>query len=501
MPLHRFHGGLALAGHKAESTGRRLQACALAPVLHVSLLQHAGAPARACVAAGDTVAEGQRIGVAGGALSADVHAPCAGRVIAVAPRPLARFPGTDAEHVSLQPAAGPARHAMPPLDWQSSEPAVLLERLRESGLVGLGGAGFPTAGKLSVARDLLVLNGAECEPWIACDDALLREYADDVVRGGRLLARIVGASRVVLAIEDTMIEAIAAARTAVAAQGDGKVAVVEVPTLYPQGGERQLIQALTGLEVPRGGLPRDIGVIVQNVATARAAWRAVTEGEALVSRVVTVTGPGVAQPGNFVVPLGTPVSHLVAEAGGYTHAASRLLLGGPMMGLALPHDDFPIGKQDNCVLVLSADQTRGAAAEMPCIRCGDCARVCPAQLLPQQLLWHGRAGQLERAQHQGLFDCIECGACDLACPSHIPLTRQFRDAKAALRTRADDLARALAARERHDQRQQRLQRESNQRAEREAARREGRAPADAVAAALERARARQATRDEPDPSA
>ncbi|MBW8366365.1 MAG: RnfABCDGE type electron transport complex subunit C, partial [Arenimonas sp.] len=338
-------------------------------------------PAQACVAVGETVAAGQRIGVADGDVSADVHSPCAGRVLAVAPRALARFPGLEAVHVSLETSAAPPPQRLAPMDWQASDPTALRERLAAAGLVGLGGAGFPTAGKLSVARDLLVLNGAECEPWIACDDALLREHADDVVRGGRLLARMVGASRVLLAIEDTMIQALAAARAATASQGDGAVEVVAVPTVYPQGGERQLIQVLTGQEVPRGRLPRDIGVIVQNVATARAAWLAVTQGEALVSRVVTVTGPGVAQPGNFVVPLGTSVAHVVAQAGGYTEAAVRLVLGGPMMGQALPHDDFPLGKQDNCVLVLSAEAGTHPEPRKPSIPSGASPRPSPA---PQQ---------------------------------------------------------------------------------------------------------------------
>ncbi len=500
MQLHRFHGGLRLAGHKAESTQRGLQACPLPPVLHLPLLQHAGTPAQACVQAGDEVAAGQRIGIADGAISADVHAPCAGRVLAVAPRALARWPGVDADHISIECRAGPPMPCLPAMDWRSEPPEALLERLRAAGLVGLGGAGFPTAGKLSVARDLLVLNGAECEPWIACDDALLREHADDVVRGGLLLARIVGAGATLLAIEDTMPEALAAARAAVASFGGSAMQVVAVPTIYPEGGERQLIQVLTGREVPRGGLPRDIGVIVQNVATARAAWRAVVHGEALVSRVVTVAGPGVAQPGNFVVPLGTPVAHLVAQAGGYTPAAARLLLGGPMMGQALPHDDYPLGKQDNSVLVLSAEQTADPEPEMPCIRCGDCATACPSQLLPQQLLWQGRAGQLERAQHQGVFDCIECGCCDLVCPSHIPLTQQFRRTKLEIRLRDAETARALAARARHDQRQERLQREAAERDQRHQARRAGTAPADAGAAALERVRARQAPGQDTDRS-
>lgn len=494
----RFHGGLRLAGHKAESSAGGLRPCPPPARLRVPLLQHAGRAAEACVAVGERVQRGQRIGRAEGEYSADVHAPCAGRIQAIESGESPAFPGQRVVEVWID-VKGDGITSLPPLDWTLATPEALRERIREAGIVGLGGAGFPTAEKLSACRERLVLNGAECEPWIACDDALLRAHADEVVLGGRLLARATGAARVQLAVEDSMTAALEACRAALAEHGAGEVELAVVPTVYPEGGERQLIQALTGREVPRGGLPRDLGVIVQNVATARAAWRAVTRGETLTERIVTVTGHGVVDPGNYVVPLGTTVSHLVGQAGGYTPDAARLLLGGPMMGLALPHDDVPIGKTHNCVLVQTAAEVAAEMSEpeMPCIRCGDCAPVCPARLLPQQLLWQVRAERPERAADQGLFDCIECGCCDLACPSHIPLTAHFRHAKGEQRARAAETARALAARERHESRQQRLEREAAERAERDAARRRSAASPDAVAAALERARAKRAAADEP----
>jgi electron transport complex protein RnfC len=492
MRPSRFHGGLRLAGHKAESTADALRPCPAPAVLRLSLVQHAGRPARACVAVGDQVRRGQLLGQADGEFSAGVHAPRAGRIQAITAGELPGFPGLATVEVWLA-VQGDDAVTLPPLDGLAGEPSALRERIRAAGVVGLGGAGFPTAEKLSVGRELLILNGAECEPWIACDDALLREHADEVVLGGRLLARAVGADRILLAVEDSMAAALDACRRAIAVHGDGAVELAVVPTIYPEGGERQLIQALTGREVPRGGLPRDLGMVVQNVATARAAWRAVVLGEALTERIVTVTGPGVARPGNYVVPLGTTVAHLIEQAGGYTPAAARLLLGGPMMGLALPHDDVPLGKTHNCVLVQSSDDVSAEMREpeMPCIRCGDCAPVCPARLLPQQLLWQVRAGRLERAVDQGLFDCIECGCCDVACPSHIPLTAYFRHGKGEQRVREAEAERADAARARHESRQQRLEREAAERAARDAARRDAATSSDAVAAALERARARR----------
>jgi Na+-translocating ferredoxin:NAD+ oxidoreductase subunit C len=492
MP-HRFHGGLRLAAEKAPA-GVPLRHCPLPDTLVLPLLQHAGEPCDAAVAVGDRVRRGQALGIARGPLAVAVHAPADGVVIAIEPRHLPHPSGLPGMCVVLRPDAiqGAPVTAAPLHDWQQLARDVLLARIADAGIVGLGGAAFPTATKVAVQRQVLILNGAECEPYISCDDQLLRQHADDVIQGGRVLARVVGAERVLLAIEDSMPQAQAAAREALAGASD--VELVAVPTVYPAGGERQLIRVLTGLEVPRNGLPRDIGVVVQNVATAAAVWRAVAHGEALTSRIVTVTGRGVRAPANYQVAFGTSVAALVAEAGGYTEQAARLLIGGPLMGLALPDDGYPLVKGSNCVLVLGADDVRDPAPEMPCIRCGECARVCPAQLLPQQLLAFGRSEQWQRLGDHGLFDCIECGCCDLVCPSHIPLVEQFRSDKSRVRWREHEAAAALAARQRFEARQQRLEREAAERAARQAARRA--ATPDAALAAMQKVQSQIAARDE-----
>lgn len=492
MRLHHFHGGLELPRHKAQATATAIRACPLPTQLRVSLLQHAGGAASPCVQAGDTVRAGQCLGEVREGRGANVHAPASGTVLAIENAPLASPQGLSAAHVLLAvdtAQAPPLR--LPALDWQCVEPHALIDRVREGGIVGLGGAGFPTADKLAVDRKLLVINGAECEPWIACDDRLLRERAESVVLGARVLRRAVSAQRVVLAVESAMTEAIAACAAALERAGADEVTLVAVPTIYPEGGERQLIRVLTGMEVPRGGLPRDIGVLVQNVGTAHAAWQAVAHGQPLTHRIVTVTGPGVAEPGNWEVAIGTPISHLIAQAGGYTPAAARLLLGGPLMGAALAHDEFPIGKTSNCVLVLSAAELRDPQSEMPCIRCGDCAAVCPARLQPQLLLAQVRGEQWARAMEHGLADCIECGCCDLVCPSHIPLVQHYRYGKTSVRVRERDKRQADAARERFEARTQRLARVQELRQRQRVAHSETAASADAVAAAIARAKARR----------
>ena len=310
-----------------------------------------------------------------------------------------------------------------------------------------------------------MLNGAECEPYITCDDSLSRHYPHAVLGGAKILTHILGVACCLLAIEEDMPQAIAALEKAKSEGDYRQIEIVPVPVIYPMGGERQLIQVLTGKEVPSGGLPAEVGVVCHNVATAAAVYQAITTGEPLISRIVTVTGQGVRRPQNLLVRIGTPIAELVEHCGGYTDSAERLIMGGAMMGIALPTDDIPITKAANCILVAGRDEVVGEKHSMPCIRCGACATACPVSLLPQQLYWHSRADSLDRVMAYHLPDCIECGCCDVVCPSHIPLVQHFRSAKSKVAAKEQERLKADQARFRYEARQERKQREQLEKAE------------------------------------
>lgn len=465
-----FHGGIHIPDEKALSGDAPIGAIPLPPRLVIPLAQHIGTPARPCVRVGDQVRKGQLIGEPGGYVSAAVHASSSGLVVAIEPRPVPHPSGLSAPCIVIEPDGADTWASLPePLtDYVHSDPALVRERVRWAGVVGLGGASFPTSVKLNPGPDrrlkTLIINGAECEPYITCDDRLMREQPDRILEGVRILHHLIGSEQVLIGVEDNKGAAIAALRQALAATDlRDTVTVVPIPTLYPSGGERQLIRILTGLEVPSHGLPAQIGILCQNVGTAAAVADAVLRGQPLISRVVTVSGRSVVTPRNLEVPVGTPVSALIAACGGYHERPRTLLCGGPMMGFELQDPEAPITKSANCLLALTAEEAPDPGPALACIRCGRCAEVCPVRLLPQQLYWYARAKDLDRAQDYNLFDCIECGCCATVCPSHIPLVHYYRYAKTEVWAREQDRRKAELARQRHQARLGRLERQDEER--------------------------------------
>jgi len=461
---NRFPAGLVLESHKQFPLDLPIVELPAPPCVVLALDQGSGREAEPVVANGDRVAFGSTVARPGAAGSAALHATISGRVVAIETREAATPSGHSTCIViesDGEDRRDPALRTHP--DYPSLDPDQLVVALRAAGIVGLGGAAFPTATKLEAARARgarkLVLNGAECEPWICCDDALLREQAADVLLGAHVLMQALAADSCVVAIEDDKPHAIEAMRASVAAAGATGITVQVLPAIYPQGAERQLVTAVTGDEVPSRGWPAEVGVTCQNVATAAAIARWVLTGEPCLTRVVTVTGSGVARPCNVRARIGTPLAALVEAAGGYRDTPLQLIAGGNMTGRALPSDGIGLAKAMNCVLVATrADlEPRISAFERPCIRCGDCATVCPAGLLPQQLHRAARADDESGLRGLGIWDCIDCGLCDYVCPSQIPLAYRFRSAQSVLREREAAARKATAARERHERRGRRLE--------------------------------------------
>ncbi|MCX2779474.1 electron transport complex subunit RsxC [Microbulbifer thermotolerans] len=510
-----FPGGVYPPENKHQSTGEPIGSIPLAEQLVVPLLQHTGSTAIPLVKLGETVLKGQKIAEADGLISCSLHAPTSGKVVAIEPAAVPHPSGLPADCITID-ADGEDRwcELQPCEDFRRFTPVELLEKIRDCGISGMGGAGFPTAVKLDphggVEIDTLIINGTECEPYITADDMLMRERAEEIIAGVEIISYILDEpERVLIGIEDNKPEAIAAMRAA--AEGT-RFDIVVFPTKYPSGGEKQLIQILTGREVPNKGLPANVGIVCQNVGTARAVYRAVRFGEPLISRVATVVGKALERQRNIEVPIGTPIKHILKAHGAHRGLMRKVIIGGPMMGYTIDDTSAPVIKTTNCLLVPTVEELPPAPPAQACIRCGFCAEACPASLLPQQLYWYARADDHEKLQAYNLFDCIECGCCSYVCPSSIPLVQYYRAAKGDIRTAEQEKEKADRARERFEFRKLRMERaEKEKQAKREARRKAAelarrqreesggaeaeaaQKEADLVAAALARVKAKQAS--------
>ncbi len=468
--LHTFKGGVHPPEHKTESNGHPIHAAPLPRKLVIPLRQHIGNPAKPVVEVGDHVKKGQMIAAADGAISVAVHASSSGTVTAIDLQPVPHISGLPDLCITIETDGRDEWIAHAPLDYRTMAPADLRMKLRDLGLAGLGGAVFPTGAKLNPGPTqhcpTLIINGGECEPWITCDDVLMRHHADEILQGVAVMRHLMGSTEILVGIEDNKPEAIAAMQAA-ADRLDFAVEVIAVPTLYPSGGAKQITEILTGKQVPSGKRSTDVGLQVFNVGTTYALARAVHHGEPLISRLVTVTGH-VLRPQNFEVLIGTPM-HMLITLAGDRDGTTGVLMGGPMMGMPMPNLDVPVVKATNCLLVKSRELFPPLPKALPCIRCTRCADACPAELQPQELFRFSKVGDFGRAQEYHLFDCIECGCCSYVCPSHIPLVDFYRYAKSEIWAHEKDKRASDLARERHEFRQFRQEREKKEKAEKLAA--------------------------------
>lgn len=501
--LFKFHGGVHPPEHKLESTTSPIRPVRMPHQLVLPLRQHVGNVAKLKVVVGDRVLKGQLLAAADGMISAAVHAPTSGTIVAIEERLIPHVSGLPDLCIVLEADDEDLWIEREPLDYRHLDKLAVIEALHQAGVVGLGGAAFPTHVKLRADSlhpvKTLILNGAECEPYITCDDMLMRERASEIVRGLEVMQYLLGAERCIVGIEDNKPQAVNAMRSACALSAI-PIEVATVPTLYPGGGAKQLIKVLTGLEVPSGKLPTEIGVQCFNVATAYTVHRFIHHGEPVVSRVVTVTGK-VAKPGNFEVPLGMAIDELVQVAGGTASDSNGLIMGGPMMGFDLPSPGVPVVKATNCIIASATDMFPPQPPALPCIRCARCADACPVNLQPQELYWFAKSENLEKARTYNLFDCIECGCCSYVCPSRIPLVQFYRYAKSEILSTDKARQAANVARERNELRLARIEREKQERAAKHAQKAAGAkaeaggaddAKKAAIAAAMERAKTQKA---------
>ncbi|MGS0681912.1 electron transport complex subunit RsxC [Shewanella sp. 125m-7] len=465
--LWRSHGGVHPSELKTLSNQTRIGKLPLANQYILPLTQ-VGDSALLAVKVGERVLKGQSLTTGTSFSYSPVHAPTSGTVTVIKPMPSNHASGIAVLSCIIEPDGLEEALQVTPADPLKLTNQEILHKIQQAGIAGLGGAAFPTHIKLSPASEieLVIINGIECEPYITSDDRLMREHSDEILAGIAIIEKLLNPKRIIIAIEDNKPDAIDAMQHALNRSGiaANSARITAVPTKYPSGGEKQLIQILTGQEVPSGAIPAQLGMLVQNVGTAYAIQDAVINGNALTQRVVTVTGLNSQTPGNYWLPIGTPITHILDSLGfSGDLAKDEVIIGGPMMGHSLPDVQAPVLKGTNCVLLPSREEIADDTEEKPCIRCGECAVVCPALLLPQQLFWHAKAEEYDKAASFNLHDCIECGCCSFVCPSDIPLVEYYRIAKSAIRTQTEEKKQADFAKQRFEARLQRLEEEKRAR--------------------------------------
>ncbi len=478
--LHKFHGGIHPPENKISADNIKIhKVCIethLPQRLHIPLTTPDGSALLSLVKAGDRVLKGQALTEDETGRFPPQHAPTSCEVISIEQIP-DQHPSAIAEPMLVLKPDGkdewqPRRHSTLD-DILTADKYDNIQKIFQAGIIGMGGAGFPTATKIKSALSLpahkklhtLLINGAECEPYISCDDGLMQNQPQAILHGALIIAKCLNVSKIQIVIEDNKPEAIKALRTA-RNQLDVAIAIIEIPTRYPSGGEKQLIEIVSGRQVPVAQFPASIGFSVQNVATTVAVFEALVEDKPLISRLVTVTGEKVATPGNYCVPIGMPIEDLLVQAGVDFEQLHQIIMGGPMMGSNINDGRIPVSKTTNCLIVPSVSELPPPPPASPCIRCGLCTEACPASLLPQQLYWHSKSEQWEKAEALNLFDCIECGACSWVCPSHLPLVDYYRYAKDSLKAKKLQQQQTEQARIRHEKKLARLAKQEQEKAAR-----------------------------------
>ncbi len=507
---HKIHGGLHLVEHKAPACDVPIRTAEIAEEFIVPLNMHAGLDAIAEVNVGQQVRQGQILAHGNGTMSANIHSPVEGIVKAIEARPMSSRSGLAEMAIVIQATNRnwPRNSSRKWLTALSEPPQTISDAIERGGIVGLGGAAFPTAVKLAASKPAktLLINGAECEPYICCDDRTMRDYAEEVIAGSFLLAKAANCDLIEIGTEDNKPEAINMLSQIIRDLPEHmqkRIKIIVCPTKYPMGGEKQLLEAITGRQVPESTYPAELGYLVQNVGTALAVYNMMCRDEPLISRMVTVTGEAIANPGVYEVLLGTPIKQLLAQAGVDDSKLYQVIHGGPMMGYPLLDLNSPVTKTTNCLIAATLDEIPPLPHEEPCVRCGKCTEVCPASLLPQQLYWFAKSEEFEKAESHKIHDCIECGLCSYVCPSYIPLVDYYRFAKSEIKQQAQARIKSDRSKVKFDARNERLEQErlekeriKAEKAKQRAANKEAnKDKSDAVAAALARVKLKKAAKN------